>query len=282
MQQCSKPIYPILPSIIDVKEEVSLFLSHGNVNFPDEVLLGRALTKILNTAGPSDQGIFLDGVDIPEIRRIIDQSESGYQPPRVIHRLLRAAGIPIVKELVVRDENEALTGAKEIGFPLVMKVIGPVHKTDVGGVVLNVRNEESVRKEFYHLMKIKDATSVLLAQMAFGTELFLGAKYEPPYGHVILCGLGGIYVEVMKDVTSGLAPLSHEEAASMIYNLKSYRLLEGYRGKSGVDIRKFSQMIVRLSSLLRFATEIKEMDINPLLGNSSSILAVDARIRIEK
>jgi acyl-CoA synthetase (NDP forming) len=280
MQQCSKPIYPILPSIIDVKEEVSLFLSHGNVNFPDEVLLGRALTKILNTAGPSDQGIFLDGVDIPEIRRIIDQSES--QPPRVIHRLLRAAGIPIVKELVVRDENEALTGAKEIGFPLVMKVIGPVHKTDVGGVVLNVRNEESVRKEFYHLMKIKDATSVLLAQMAFGTELFLGAKYEPPYGHVILCGLGGIYVEVMKDVTSGLAPLSLEEAASMIYNLKSYRLLEGYRGKSGVDIRKFSQMIVRLSSLLRFATEIKEMDINPLLGNSSSILAVDARIRIEK
>jgi acetate---CoA ligase (ADP-forming) len=281
-QECSKPIYPILPSIIDVKEEVSLFLSHGNVNFPDEVLLGRALTKILNTPGPSDQGIYLDGVDISEIRRIIDQSESGYQPPQIIHRLLRAAGIPMVKELVVRDENEALAGAKEIGFPLVMKVVGPIHKTEVGGVVLNVRHEESVRKEFHHLMKIKDATSVLLAQMAFGTELFLGAKYEPPYGHVILCGLGGIYVEVMKDVTSGLAPLSLEEAASMINNLKSFRLLEGYRGKSGVDIRKFSQIIVRLSSLLRFATEIKEMDINPLLGNNTSILAVDARIRIEK
>jgi acyl-CoA synthetase (NDP forming) len=282
MQECSKPIYPILPSIIDVKEEVSLFLSHGNVNFPDEVLLGRALTKILNTPGPSDQGIFLEGVDIPEIRRIIDQCESGYQSPQIIHKLLRAAGIPMVKELVVRDENEALAGAKEIGFPLVMKVIGPVHKTDVGGVVLNVRHEESVRKEFHHLMKIKEATSVLLAQMAFGTELFLGAKYEPPYGHVILCGLGGIYVEVMKDVTSGLAPLSLEEAGSMIFNLKSFRLLEGYRGKSGVDIRKFSQIIVRLSSLLRFATEIKEMDINPLLGSSTSILAVDARIRIEK
>jgi acetate---CoA ligase (ADP-forming) len=282
MEQCSKPIYPILPSVIDVKEEVSLFLSLGNVNFPDEVLLGRALTKILNTPGPSDQGIFLEGVDIPEIRRIIDQSEPGYQPPQVIHRLLRAAGIPMVKELVVTDENEALAAAKVIGFPLVMKVVGPVHKTEVGGVVMNVRHEESVKKEFHHLMKIQDATSVLLAQMAFGTELFLGAKYEPPYGHVILCGLGGIYVEVMKDVTSGLAPLSLGEAVSMIINLKSYRLMEGYRGKSGVDIRKFTQIIVRLSSLLRFATEIKEMDINPLLGNSTSILAVDARIRIEK
>jgi acetyltransferase len=282
MQDCSKPIYPILPSVIDVKEEVSVFISHGNVNFPDEVLLGRALTKIMNTPGPSDQGIFLEGVNIPEIRRIIDQAGTGYQPPEVIHRLLEAAGIPMVREIVACNEKQALEAAREIGFPLVMKVVGPVHKTEVGGVVLNIRNEESVRKEYHHLMKIRDASSVLMAQMAFGTELFLGAKYEPPYGHVILCGLGGIYVEVMKDVTSGLAPLSVEEASSMIYNLKSYKLLEGYRGKSGIDIRKFTQIIVRLSSLLRFATEIKEMDINPLIGNRNTILAVDARIRIDK
>jgi len=163
-----------------------------------------------------------------------------------------------------------------------MKVVGPVHKTDVGGVILNVRNEESVCQEFRQLMQIEDARAVLLAQMAFGTELFLGAKYEPTFGHVILCGLGGIYVEVMKDVTSGLAPLSPDEAFSMIRNLKSYKILEGYRGKSGVDIRKFAEIMVRLSTLLRFAVEIKEMDINPLLGAGSSILAVDARIRIEK
>lgn len=282
MQQCTKPIYPILPSIIEVKDEVSLFLSHGNVNFPDEVLLGRALTKIINTPKPSDQGIYLDGVDIPEIRRIIDQAESGFQPSAVIHKLFAAAGIPVVKEMVAKNEQDALLASREIGFPLVMKVVGPVHKTDIGGVVLNVRNEESVRKEFHHLMKIGGAVSVLLAQMAFGTELFIGAKYEPLFGHVILCGLGGIYVEVMKDVTSGLAPLSKEEAYSMINNLKSYNILKGYRGKSGIDIRKFAQIIVRLSSLLRFATEIKELDINPLLGNKSSIIAVDARVRIEK
>ncbi len=282
MQECTKPIYPILPSIIDVKEEVSQFLSHGNVNFPDEVLLGRALTKVINTPGPSEQGIFLEGVDIPEIRRIIDLAQPGYQPSGVIHRLFRASGIPMVHEMVARTEEEALSSAAEIGFPLVMKVVGPLHKTDVGGVVLNVRNEESVVKEYRNLMNIGGAEGVLLAQMAFGTELFLGAKYEPSFGHVVLCGLGGIYVEVMKDFTSGLAPLSLEEALSMIKNLKSYNILKGYRGKSGVNIQKFARIIVRLSSLLRFATEIKEMDINPLLGNNTSILAVDARIRIEK
>lgn len=282
MHECRKPIYPILPSLIEVKEDVSMFLSGGNVNFPDEVLLGRALTKVMNTPPPSEERIFLDGVDIPEIRRVIDRTESGFQPPEIIHRLFSAAGIPMVKEIVATSEEQAVKAANEIGFPVVMKVVGPIHKTDVGGVVLNVRNEESVKKEFAHLMKIGSATGVLVAQMAFGTEMFIGAKYEPKFGHVILCGLGGIYVEVMKDVTSGLAPLTLEEALSMVRNLKSYKILQGYRGKKGVNIRYFAEIIVRLSSLLRFATEIKELDINPLMGKGNDIFAVDARIRIEK
>lgn len=282
MHECLKPIYPILPSLIEVKEDVAMFLSGGNVNFPDEVLLGRALTKVMNTPPPSEERIYLNEVDIPEIRRIVDKADSGFQPPSVIHQLFNAAGIPSVKEIVVGSEKDAVAAAREIGFPLVMKVVGPIHKTDVGGVVLNVRNEESVRKEFAHLMTIENAISVLIAQMAFGTELFLGAKYEPKFGHIILCGLGGIYVEVMKDVTSGLAPLTMEEAISMIQNLKSYKILQGYRGKKGVNIRYFAEIIVRLSSLLRFATEIKELDINPLIGRENDIFAVDARIRIEK
>lgn len=282
MHECKKPIYPILPSLIEVKEDVSMFLSGGNVNFPDEVLLGKALTKVMNTPPPSEERIYLNEVDIPEIRRIVDNAESGFQPPSVIQKLFKAAGIPSVKEIVVCNEKDAIAAAREIGFPLVMKVVGPIHKTDVGGVVLNIRNEESVRKEFAHLMTIENAESVLIAQMAFGTELFVGAKYEPKFGHVILCGLGGIYVEVMKDVTSGLAPLTLEEALSMIQNLKSYKILQGYRGKKGVNIRYFAEIIVRLSNLLRFATEIKELDINPLIGRENDIFAVDARIRIEK
>jgi acetyltransferase len=282
MKTCTKPIYPILPSVINVQDDVSHFISIGNVNFPDEVLLGRALTKVYNTPRPSDDTIFLEGVDIPQIRRIIDAAPSGYQTPEVIHQLFDAAGIPRVQEQVVHSENEAVAAAQQIGFPVVMKVVGPIHKTEVGGVLLNIRHEETVRRDFRNLMKIEGATGVLVAQMAKGTELFIGASYEPKFGHVILCGLGGIYVEVMKDVTSGLAPLTFTEAYSMIKNLKSYKILKGYRGKEGVSIKKFAEIIVRLSSLLRFATEIKEMDINPLLGHQEHIFAVDARIRIEK
>ncbi len=282
MKSCQKPVYPILPSIINVQEDVSYFLSHGNVNFPDEVLLGRALTKVIHTPTPAPEELYMEGIDVVAIRKIIQEASGGYQPPDIIHRLFDAAGIPRVKETVVHNETEAVLASMNIGFPVVMKVVGPVHKTDVGGVVLNIRNAEQVRKEFYHLNGIDGAEGVLVAQMASGKELFLGATYEQKFGHVVLCGLGGIYVEVLKDLASGLAPLSFSEASSMLRQLRSWKILKGYRRQPGVNIPLFEEIIVRLSSLLRNAKEIREIDINPLLGNETEILAVDARIRIEK
>ncbi len=282
MRTCKKPIYPILPSVINVKDELAYFLSEGNVNFPDEVLLGRALTKVENTPRPSEEKIFLDNVDVPEIRRIIEKAKDGFQSPEIIHRLFAAAGIPMVREIAVNSEEEALHTAEKLGFPLVMKVVGPIHKTDVGGVVLNVQDLETVQREFRRLIRIKDTKAVLMAEMASGIELFLGAKYEDRFGHIILCGMGGIFVEVFKDVTSGLAPLTMCEATSMIKNLRAYKIIKGYRGKNGVSELRFAEIMVRLSTLLRFAVEIKELDINPLMGDGDKLVAVDARIRIEK
>jgi len=282
MKTCKKPVYPILPSVINVQQDVAYFISSGNVNFPDEVLLGRALTKVYRTPKPSDENIYLEGVDVAEIRRIVESCDNGYMPPEKIHALLKAASIPFARERVVQSVEEAAKAAKELGFPLVMKVVGPVHKTEVGGVSLNIRSEETVRKEFARLMKIKGTTAVLMAEQAEGIELFIGASYQDKFGHVMLCGMGGIFVEVFKDVTSGLAPLTFPEAHSMIRNLKAYKIINGYRGMEGVDKDKFAEIIVRLSSMLRFAVEIKEMDLNPLLGKGDRILAVDARIRIEK
>ena len=282
MRTCKKPIFPILPSLINVKDDMAYFISEGNVIFPDEVLLGKALTSILKTAKPSEEKIFLDDIDIPEIRRIVDRAEDGFQSPEIIHRLFAAAGIPMVREITVTTEDASIEAAKKLRFPLVMKVVGPIHKTDVGGVVLNVQDMETVQREFKRLIQIKDTTAVLMAEMASGIELFLGAKYEDKFGHIILCGIGGIFVEVFKDVTSGLAPLTMCEAAAMIKNLRAYRIIKGYRGKNGVKERKFAEIMVRLSTLLRFAVEIKELDINPLLGDGDKIIAVDARIRIEK
>lgn len=281
MQKCKKPIFPVLPSIITAKSEVEYFLSEGHVNFPDEVLLGRAVTNVHNTPVPAEEKINIRGVDVPRIRQIIDKTENGYMPPRKIQELLDAAGIPMVKEGVAKTKNELLELVKDIGYPLVIKVVGPVHKSDVGGVTLNIKTEEHLVAEFERMMKIKDARAVLIQPMLSGIELFIGAKYEDHFGHVILCGLGGIFVEVLKDVSSGLAPLTYNEAYSMIRSIKSYKIIQGTRGQKGVNENKFAEAIVKLSTLLRFATEIKEMDLNPLLGTPDEVNVVDARIRIE-
>ncbi len=283
IRECSKPIFPVLPSVSTAGPEVQEFLKRGHVNFSDEVTLGTALTQIMKTPAPAEQNVVINGVDVPQIRRIIDGiSENGYIAPDLVHELLKSAGIPTVPEFVSDKKEEVLAFAEKTGFPVVAKVVGPVHKSDVGGVALNIRSKEVLSAEFDRMMQIPDATAVMVQKMIRGTELFIGAKYEPRFGHVVLCGLGGIFVEVLKDVSSGLAPLSYEEAYSMIRSLRGYKILKGTRGQKGINERKYAEIIVRLSTLLRFATEIKEMDINPLLADEQDVIAVDARILVEK
>jgi acetate---CoA ligase (ADP-forming) len=279
---CNKPLYPILPSVTSSSRELGYFLDKGHVNFPDEVVLGRALTKIFNTPSPAEEKIFLENIDVPLVRKIIDESSSGYLEPAAIQRLLGAAHIPVVKEKVVTSKKELLSVANKTGYPLALKVVGPVHKSDVGGVTLNIKSIKHLEAEFRRMMQINGVKAVLVQQMLTGTELFIGAKYEPRFGHIILCGLGGIFVEALGDFSSGLAPLTFNEAESMIRSLRSYSIIKGTRGKPGIDELKFAEIIVRLSSLLRYATEIKEMDLNPLIGSPDDITVVDARIRIEK
>ena len=281
--ECKKPIFPILPSVNTAGPEVQEFLSRGHVNFSDEVTLATALTHVMNTPEPADQTVNLNGVDVPRIRRIIDGiKENGYIAPNLVHELLASAGIPTVPEFVSSDKDEICAFAEECGYPVVAKVVGPVHKSDVGGVALNIRSKEVLSAEFDRMMQIPDATAVMVQKMIKGTELFIGAKYETRFGHVVLCGLGGIFVEVLKDVSSGLAPLSMAEAENMIQSLRGYKILKGTRGQKGINQRKYAEIIVRLSTLLRFATEIKEMDINPLLADENDVIAVDARILVEK
>ena len=283
MQTCRKPIFPILPSINTAGAEVAAFLAKGHVNFADEVTLGTALSRIVNAPQPATNEIELFGVDVPRIRRIIDSiPEDGYIAPHYVQALLHSAGIPLVDEFVSGNKEEVVAFARRCGFPVVAKVVGPVHKSDVGGVVLNIKGEQHLALEFDRMMQIPEAHAIMVQPMLKGTELFIGAKYEEKFGHVVLCGLGGIFVEVLKDVSSGLAPLSYEEAYSMIHSLRAYKIIQGTRGQKGVNEDKFAEIIVRLSTLLRFATEIKEMDINPLLATEKEVIAVDARIRIEK
>ncbi len=276
-----KPIYPILPSVVNAKDAIEMYQQMGGVSFSDEVAFGKAFIESIHVNEPEPE-IELPAVDIKLIRNIIDGSKDGYMLPEQVQLLLDASGINRAKEAVVNSVDQALEKVREIGYPIVMKVIGPIHKTDVGGVVLNVADDNTLKVEFNRMMEIKDTTAILLQPMLKGTEVFIGAKRENKFGHLIMCGLGGIFIEALKDVNSALSPVSKKEAAHMIETLKGYKIIKGTRGVEGVNETVFNEMVRRVSALCSVAPEIAEMDLNPLLGNSKTVTAVDARIRIEK
>ena len=282
MLTARKPIFPVLPSTLTAKAEVEEFIAKGRINFPDEVTLGKALCKVFHTPAPGPEKVELPAVDRKRIRTIIEGAGDGYLAPEAVQGLLDAAGIPRAGEAVAATEEEAFKAAEELGYPLVMKVVGPVHKSDVGGVVLNVKDAEGVKREFARMMQIKDTTAVLMQPMLSGTELFAGAKREDKFGHMVLCGMGGIFIEVLKDVSSSLSPVSRQDALGMIRRLKSYKIIQGVRGQQGISEEKFSEVLTRLSALLEAAPEIYEMDLNPLLGKGEQVVAVDARVNVVK
>ncbi|RLD31013.1 MAG: CoA-binding protein, partial [Bacteroidetes bacterium] len=141
---------------------------------------------------------------------------------------------------------------------------------------------DKVKELFVQMMKIKNCNALLFQPMASGMELFAGIIKEGDFGHILLCGLGGIYIEVLKDVSNALLPINENEALSMIKSLKSYALIKGIRGGKGVDEVAFAGILLKLSELIKAVPEIVEMDLNPLLGNDEEIFAVDARVKIER
>lgn len=283
MKICKKPIFPILPSVINVKDEIDHFLAKGRINFPDEVTFGSCLAKVFNTPKPAHEKIEIpDYIDQNTIREVIDNAKNGYLSPKEMHKLLDASHISRSKVAVLDNKDEVLEYARQTGFPLVMKVVGPLHKSDVGGVVLNIKDEETVAREFDRLMKIKDTYAVEIYRMLFGTEVYIGSMREEGFGHQVLFGNGGIFIEVLKDIQVGLAPLQKDDVSRMIKQLKGYGIIQGARGQEPVNEEIYAQAIVNVSALVTIAPEIFEMDLNPLLGNMNEVVAVDCRIRIEK
>jgi len=286
MKTCKKPIFPVLPSIINVKDEIEDFIAKGRINFPEECVLGNAICKVYNTPKPQPEHVELPKIDVARIRKTIDRCKDGYLEIADYNELLDAAGISRKKSVEVSKKEDALAFAKEVGcskdVPLVMKVVGPLHKSDVGGVTLNVKDLDTVSKEFDRLMAIKDTYAVEMYPMLDGTDVYIGAIKDPKFGHQIFFGLGGIFIEVLKDVQSALAPITADEAKEMLKQLKGYKILQGVRGQEGVNLDLYADQIARVSALVQAAPEIAEMDLNPLLGNPRYVTAVDARIRIEK
>ncbi len=275
---CKKPIYAVMPSVINCKNEMQEFIDAGGIFFDDEVVFARALTKVYNTELPKqDKTINLPTAD--KIKALLD-GKKGMLDTSLALQLLDLVGITRPQERLVDSEIEGIEAAREIGFPVVMKVVGLAHKSEAGGVFLNVQSEEEVKENFAKLMRIDGAQGVQISQMESGVEILIGVKREGEFGHLITCGLGGIFVEVMKDIQSNLSPISHEEALKMIRSLKSYPIIRGVRGKQGVDENVFAETLCKISALLSIAPQIEEMDINPLMGKGSRLSAVDIIVKM--
>ena len=284
---CKKAIFPVLPSVINAEKEIKYFLSKGHVNFPDEVVLGKALCEAYFTGNPvqaEPRDTTRDtNIDIDTIRSVLETptDENGYLSVTNNNLLMDTIGIPRAIELTATDHQAVTQAATKLGYPVVMKVVGPLHKSDVGGVALDINSDELVTAHFNNMMAIEGAEGVLLQKQYQGTELFIGISREAGFGHLLLMGLGGIFVEVIQDIKVCLCPCTRQEIQYRLKNLKSYPLLEGMRGKQGVNIDLFTDIILKVSQLTQILPEIAELDINPLIGQGDEITAVDLRIRID-
>lgn len=206
-------------------------------------------------------------------------------------KVLKAYEIDVTEPVLAKTEEEAVAAAEKQGFPAVMKIISPqiTHKSNMGGVKLGLKTKEDVVRAYGEIMtaaseKAPEATieGVSLQKMADpGLELIFGMTRDPQFGPMLMFGLGGIFVEALKDISFRIVPLSREDAGEMIREIKACRVLEGYRGSPPVDMEYLEGLLLTLSGMLEQNPEIKEMDINPLIAYSRGAIAVDARIILE-
>ncbi len=280
IKTAEKPVFPVLPSVVNAREAIEEFIAGGRIAFFDEVSLARAVGLIRRTPPPPPLEGALPELDRNAIRAIVDAAEPGYLSPTETTAMLDAAGITRVPERVVDSASAARAVADEMGYPLVLKVVGPVHKSDVGGVVLGVMDPGTVEREAQRLLELDQAVGVLVQPMRSGIELFAGVIREDKFGHLVMAGLGGVFVEVFRDTITLLAPFDAVEAGDALSRLQAYPILTGVRGSTGIALERYVDVLVRLAALADAAPEIAELDLNPLLGSPDEIIAVDARIRI--
>ncbi len=200
-------------------------------------------------------------------------------------------GIPVTKFKVALNEDEAADFADEIGYPVVLKIVSPdvIHKSDAGGVMVNLRTADEVKAAYRKILEnVKKYNAnakivgLLVQEMApQSTEVIVGAIKDPQFGQTLMFGLGGIFVEILKDVNFKIAPLTMDDARDMITELKAYPLLKGYRNSPPADIEALVNILFATSRLVMDNPEIKELDLNPVMAYEKGAKTVDARIILE-
>jgi acetyltransferase len=212
------------------------------------------------------------------VRVILETHSPGLIPPEKLASILSSYGIPLVPWQVVENENDAARFACDLGFPVVLKTAAPevIHKSDSGGVVLEIADEYGARAAYRKLMSL--GSRVLVQKMSEpGMEWLIGGRQDPNFGPVLVIGVGGIYVEVFRETAIRIAPISYEEAHRMVEECRGSLLLRGVRGQLPLDHRALVDVIVRISWLLADYPEIRELDLNPVRIFSTGCLALDWR-----
>ncbi len=295
----SKPVFCVYMATGDIEGPLKILedAQIPHYRFPEDA--ARALAAMGRYVRwrrrPRTEIKHFDDVQPETVRGILRKAKEEkrkFLPEPEAHAVLEAYGLPMLRSRLVRNETEAVAAAREIGFPVVLKIVSPdiLHKVDVGGVKLNLESEDEVKAAYSELLqqvqsakKDVDIWGVFVQEMVRGgKETILGMKRDPHFGALLMFGLGGIYVEVLRDVTFRIAPIRPLGARNMIENIKAIRLLMGYRGEPPSDIEAIAQSLLRLSQLVTDFPEIEEMDINPLivLPEGSGARVVDARILI--
>ena len=200
-------------------------------------------------------------------------------------------GIPVTKFRVAKTAEEAVKFAEEIGYPTVLKIVSPdiIHKFDVGGVILNLNSQDDIRDAYKKILEnVKkhkpeaNVKGILVQEMApSSTEVIVGSTKDPQFGPALMFGLGGIFVEVLKDVTFRIAPITEQDAREMITEVKAYPILKGYRNQPPADIDAIVKILLKTSKLVMDHQEIKELDLNPIMVYKKGAKTVDARIILE-
>jgi acyl-CoA synthetase (NDP forming) len=207
-------------------------------------------------------------------------------------RILKQAGISVVETKLAKTQKEAASLSQKMGFPVVLKIASPdvIHKSDSGGVKLSLNNMTEVRRAYDEILKkvrkqypgaVVHGVSVQ-KMVRSGTEVIVGTSKDPQFGPVIMFGLGGIFVELLKDVSFRVIPVERKDAQEMIDEIKGYPLLKGYRGKEPASISALVEIVLKVSKLIEENPQIKELELNPVFAYRDKAVAVDARIILEK
>ncbi len=277
METSSIPVIPALTSVTTCTGLIREFTGGGSFCFQDEVNLAGALGKVLRRPLIFEAPGNLSNYYKKGIGAIL-KGQKGALAFHAVGQVLERAGFALPQQIAAVSMEEMDLACGRIGFPLAMKVMGPLHKSDLGGVKLCVRNLKAARRARDELMSIDGAEGVLLQRMVEGAEVIMGASRAGDIGHLVMFGLGGIYTEVLKDVAFALAPLAKEECLDMIRGVRGYPVLEGARGQKGVSIDLLADMIARLGRLVCDFPAISEIDLNPVKGYGDGLCVVDARI----